>query len=446
MPTVAQFQGTINLRMFWTGYSIDGTPVDSPKFIPSTGSQPLVGGIASQPYSNAPFACRYINSSSSFLGYNQVVGGSIGILTIGGYLTMSINGGSNALASYSARGNWTLPFMYQNVLTVPAPSANQNSAFGNQPIQPSYAFTPFTQNTSVGPLQFRNDFTLAVGGTVPSGASVDYIYTSSGSSFASGGRINIVISYPTGQFNFEGFTSPITRNASGPYYGVHVGFSGAYGLYQDTDIRAQYTHYMDHIIPAPEISSNFQWLSTGTPANIYVRSFTATYNLLAGTMGFNVTPYDSWSTDNATINSRISAQQYNFVPCAICWLLGTVDGDFIISKDGLKYWKLNYIPSNALPVQPTQGGNFYNLYPTGGAQKWIDKQGLLWFIGNGLSQDNGGTRTFYPAYSLQLNLTAPSGVTLPNIPPLAGPCWSPCYDRIGGIPGNISPLGRLNID
>lgn len=444
MTTTAIFQGTVNVPMFWTGYTLAGTPTDSPKIIGSTGSQPLVTGLA--PQNNNPFACRYVGgSSTSYLGYNQVVGGAVGMLTIGGYLTMSVNGGSNGVAAYSGRGNWSLPFMYQNVMVIPAPSANQNSALGNQPIQPSYAFAPFTQNTSVGVLPFRNNFNVVVGGTVPSGGTVDYVYSSSGSSFASGGRINIVISYPNGQFNFEGFTSPLTRQASGPYYGVHVGFSGAYGLYQDTDIRAQYTHYMDHIIPAPEIGSNYQWLSTGTPSNIYVRQFKATYFLLAGTTQFDVTSYDTWTTDNATLNSRIAAQAYNFTPCATCWLLGTAEGDYLISKDGTKYWMLNYIPSNALPVSPTLGGNFYKMYPGGGSQKWIDKGGILWFVGNGLSQDVGGTRNFFPAYSLQLNIAAPSGVTLPTIPPLAGPCWSPCYDRVGGIPGNIGPSGRLNI-
>jgi len=444
MAVTASFQGQIDVPVFWTGYTLTGTTGTSINILGGTGSQPL---FRMTPGSANSAAYKFLSGANSqpYSGYNQVISGGFSLATIGGVKTLSIgNGTGTPISQYSDSGNFSIPFMYQNCCVFPMVEAagalvSTNTSAG---MLGTYAQIPFTDNITTSAISSKYNGFFISGPVVNGGATVPYTYFATASGQSNGGRINITVTFPNGEFQQEGFYSPLARNAGKPYYAVHYGFSGIYGLYQETDPLNNFSHPMDFIVPAPEIANNYQWFCPLNGTSISVRTFKPNYNVAGGTMAFTVTPYVLWTTDSAAVNARINALQYTFQACASCWLLNTPDGDYLIAKDGLRYWKLNYQPSNILrQLATTLDPKFFNSYNAGTQQKWIDKSGILWIIGQNAYSDNGGTRTFYPAYSLQLNIAPFTGITLPVIPPLAGPCWSPCYDRIGGRPGNISPTG-----
>jgi hypothetical protein len=173
---------------------------------------------------------------------------------------------------------------------------------------------------------------------------------------------------------------------------------------------------------------NYVW---GTDLGLpYVMTAEWVYGIVGGNIGLaSYGGLYAWQTDNATINTAINGSLANYYPCGNGFILGINAVDYYVSKDGKRYWQLNLIsqvPPRFIGPSWTDSAN----------SRWIDPYGTVWYSGN--ASYNSTTGLFQPLYSGALNIPY-NPVYLQGIPPLSGPCWSPCLTRIGGVPGSLNP-------
>lgn len=425
MTIVASFQGTVTVPIFITPYTYTipngGT---SAALINSVSSQPLVASNASPLYMVRQSS---LGTISAGVTGSSVIGGWTSLLTPGYAATLQMTGPSSA---GNGVNNIGAPIMYQNNLV------NCNLQIYNNFAWVNYAAAPFVQNMTRSDISSPCMQVNELNTPAVSATNLEFV----GGNTAS--LTNIVLTFGGVILgNFEGFTIPFAPAAATIYLATFLGLQKqAYCL--NTGIGGASFFKKFVTIPAPESGTNYCWTEASIGGAIQMTTYKSTYELSTGNFSNTLGTFDTWQTDNAAINALPHVLTVN----ANSLMLSTNDGnDYIVSKDGKRYWQVKLVSNVSalyLNSQRTINGNYSE---AGGSDnmttRWIDKSGIMWYIGNA---NRNGTGLIQPGYSLALNIFPPAGIYLPQIPPMSGNCWSTCLDRIGGRPGNIKPTGAAN--
>jgi hypothetical protein len=189
-------------------------------------------------------------------------------------------------------------------------------------------------------------------------------------------------------------------------------------------------HFSGGFIVPDRVNGANTWWCTGNaqtvPLLINLQLFCSLLSqAMWAVIGLNADPL---VFDNPTINTWVNAGQQEFQATANGVLMSstiTGRGDYYISRDGTKYWQINYVNYSGIAIRDNA---IELVYPS----RTIDAQGIFWYTGGNTAN---GT-TLQPLYSFATNIPF-NPIFLPQIPPMTMPCWSDCLDRIGGSPGQL---------
>lgn len=433
MTITAAYQGVLNIPMYQTPYSLPAGS-QSYSFAQQTGQLPIVNTrtqnlFMQQPYLGAtgPFPTATVGVSSAttiLLDYPAAR-----TITIGSGLTSNSSPFPGVIPLQQS------PFYYFGELVYPNMTGIGVSGDNFQQ-DATYSYVNGTATASFPSIPSRptGNIDLLTNGSL----------AFSDANILSAGPITVNV------FAQVGTSIPYIVNV-GSFLGIGAvghGNNGPVTLQTDVQLSGQclnallpgygsLTTYQMWINPNPGATNNYIWGNAGSGA--FLASVSVNYEITGQTLitPWDVAPVQAWLTDNAAINSLITASQANYTPCPngmIFTPISTtpgVQGQYFVSKDGLRYWKLNLFAANA--------GGFINGVPSGNSTDiqdsiWIDNAGVVWYMGRAAQTPT----LVQPMFSLALDIFY-DPVILPAFPPTAFPCWSPCLDRIGGRPGNLNP-------
>jgi hypothetical protein len=182
-----------------------------------------------------------------------------------------------------------------------------------------------------------------------------------------------------------------------------------------------------YFIPDYRNRTNYFWYVRNTA--IAYRRVDANIDILSGGIAVNpsATVYQLVTSD-PTLNADIAAGQCNMYGVSNGLILyDTVTGkDYFVTSDGSGVYPLNYINYGTVKAIPlAQSPSPYTLN--------IDTSGVAYYTGNSTVVGS----VLQPLFSVGFNIPF-NPVILPQIPPIAWPCWDPCLGRIGGAPGQLN--------
>lgn len=439
MPTVtAFFQGNLTVPMYAAPYTIPvtGNPW---QFSQGNGEQPLIFPGFLQAVNGGSAQCdivtQTIGSFTAQWGSTGIYSGTMTLLNYNAASTLTI--GNGALS-----GNIGVPgttghhrgaqsaMMFQNNIVIP--NVGLYSVLGAQYVDVSLSYTSFVGTRTMQSLGAR---------VTANNSEV----TGNASSFSntcvpiSTSRINIALFIETG--------NPLLPSALpvGNTIGLGSLFiapSGVYAIqanlgltgFPPTSTAQQFTAGSNiWYTPDYQGGTNYLWnFSSGS--GYFVSSISVNFVVGVGFTPLGAPAASTWITDNAAINAVLTGSTQTATNGGFIMQVksGAGLGNYFIDKTGTRYWKLILTPG--APGVPVFNNANASETPF---TTWIDGSGVVWYIGT--QAVTGGV--LQPYFSLALNIPF-GGVVLPAIPPLAGPCWSPCLSRVGGSPGSLNPTGQ----
>jgi hypothetical protein len=210
------------------------------------------------------------------------------------------------------------------------------------------------------------------------------------------------------------------------------------------------TTYMDNaayffgddwwMIPAPEIGSNYLWSGAASSSQVYLQTVIPTCDIAQASFTTTFTSTrDALSFDNPVLNALLSTfATSNWMPCSTGNIFATNQSgqflDYFVSKDGTKYWLLNYVQIGAkLQNTASYGATIPGAITDSANSRWIDSSGIFWYTGDAVS--SGGETFVANSFGFDIPF---SPIVLPYVPPISFPCWSACLGRVGGAPGQTN--------
>lgn len=453
MTVTAQLQGALNVPMYKAPYTFPTTnPVSGVKwqFVPTNGEMPL---MTSAKNNAVQVASTGDQMAQAIQGLGYAVNGSTGIyaalvnqLTYTALETLTIGSGAPVAGTSvvnGIRGSTATPLMFDSNLvwssvgfyTTIGPNQLVRTVIDASLANVAFPATRSVPPITVNPMQNQNQESISATTFVN---NVVNLHTS---------RICIYISIDTGDPFLPtsvgvGSVYGIGTLFGGPSFSVcmqaNFGITGVtpFNLSLDSAPSGFPSLLAEWISPDMIAGTNYIWLRYSGTTFPKVSSSPVNFIVGQGLVPVIFNAFEDWQTDNAIINAAISQQFASFMPVNGGFLMsinsGVATGIYFVDKTGTKYWTFN------LQTGAPGGAKFRNLpIDIADLNITIDGNGIVWYIG--LDAQSGGVTQ--PYFSLALNIPY-GGVNLPTyLPPIGGPCWSDCLDRVGGRPGNLNPTG-----
>lgn len=395
MPTTLNgtYQGILNIPLFVAPYSVPPNNTVLTNFQVLQGSQRVVGGD-----------CRVTQQGGT--GVSQVNNASLWLLEYGASYVMNINGGYNIDAgTENATPCVDNDFSILFGVTINAGDGEQQRGY-------SWSNLPFGGDINLSAYISSNPgcFTVAGAGLPLTQSLGPYPIAAEG---ANG------VSYPMfGGITTANLTLPLFVNTPNNFNAdANVidppSFLTGIGAFQALLPMVNIPDYAARL--------NYFWSlctdSIFTPVGLYM--FTLFYDAPGKVATFSPDVYN-WFSGIASVDAAVAAGNFDISVCSIGVILMTEANDYFISKDGSKFWQLNYMSQGAAP-QITPGYSDGTGYSVKG--KTFDASGVFWYTGTAAYSSDTGMVTPLFSFGEDLAFINP---TLPPVNPLKIPCYDPC--------------------
>lgn len=417
----AIFQGTINIPLFKTGYTVAK---------PTGYIGGLTSGAAINPHGDTPciFYDNSYNTNAGTYSPYTINAGSVTALNYDRSFTATIGAGlqhgygSNTKVSFSYFYN-LLNYSFSWPVLTDANNSHVESVVGVS----QYAFASDTQLGTIQPSYsgiFQGDTAViyvSTSGFIYTNQATDQPCLPAVASWLDNSNVTVACSAQVvwNQFGQSGISVVQPHAMLGT------------GLFSIFPSGVQSNTFWTSSTNCPNIQQNrnvlFGFNATGHQI-AYVDWSVMPTDTVTGTVTFNdsgALTFDS----NSNLNAQIT--KYNVITCcAPCGVKGflavDIDSgiDYFVNWEGTKYWRLNYVPQGTAP-QPVTPSSSEKSY------KFIDQNGIFWYTGSSVQSGN----TVQPLFSLGFNI--PYAVyTLMGTPPFRMPCYEDCL-------GAGSPLTKI---
>jgi hypothetical protein len=433
MTITAAYQGVLNIPMYQTPYSI---PNGGNQFTLAgqTGQNCILNNGINAAYNQVPYNGAYSQFPESSQGVQSAQNL---ILTYSSLNTITIGDGLGYKGSQNYPGIVNLPrqqpISYAGQLVWP--NMGVVSGIGGWTLDVQYAFVNAGKSGSYPAMSSRNTYNINLIAGNLLGVSPVYVMSANPLVLNLYTEVGNPVPYVQNVGSVLGLGS-VMSGLPGPVIALQADLALT-GLCANATLAGFGSTFSKQIWinPAPEATSNYIWNNQN--GAITVASLSVNVNVTGPiiTTPFDLGTNNLWQTDNATLNGYISSLNYYCQPCPNGWIFtpitnGAGAGTYFVSKDGGRYWLLNIFaaqPNGFINGTPPIGSSDYQ------SAYWIDNAGVVWYTGRAATS---GTTT-QPMFSLALDIFY-NPVILPAFPPTTFPCWSPCLDRIGGRPGNLT--------